>query len=1143
MKIFILAFCAIILSINLAFANPGDTIYVNTFTFDSINTRRGLFQFPAEQNWEKILMLYTLKCDEATTWDSYPCGEWDYTTYTNIYEHTGNLDSTEYSHKRFTLNNYNFDEFNGTNNPKFHKFEKQYQQTDYNFTSSSDFTVGSNDNYSNIGLTNGDQDSKTYLLYKTQDLLNAGLTAGALVNLKFFTNSTQTFSIPIILKIAETDLDAVDLAGVKNISFTDAYNGILSYTADGEININFNQAFDWSGSSNIIFEISMPNNTNLIDLETQNTVFNSALSSNDTDYFLSFENYSFIDIPASSMASITDQITISFWVYGNPEIQPQNDMLLEAIDANSQRQLCIHYPWSNGNIYWDAGNSANSYDRIDKAAATSEYEGKWNHMAFVKNTTTGSMKIYINGVLWHSGTGMTKPIQNISTFILGCAANKDANYSYDGYIDDFSIWNVELTSEQIQEIMFNRLDNANPNFANLVLYYDFDEIPGTGNQILDKSSNSLNAYFWGTLNRKSYDGINRFKLFGTYQQLPVAQFIQGDFTVDNTTLTYIDSVLLNQQIILEFNNLDFYTIQSVDTALYFPDYELFTDLSNLTDTTFFESDVAIINSDLVYYGHSFEVVNTIQVQNYVTPYGINLTLGNDGFTWVYDVSDYIKYLKNTVDISTHNTQELIDLTFLFIEGTPPRNVLSFNQVYLGNFGQYNIANDISLKPTKIDRNSEAEMFSVKTRTTGHGMEGAGNCAEFCPTYHNISVEGTQRYEWYNWKRCADNPVFPQGGTWIFDRAGWCPGSFADTYDWDITDFVTDPDSVQIDYGMTQYASSNGEGNYNVSVQLIQYGAANFSNDAAVSNVFAPNNADLYKRYNPVCDNPRIEIKNNGSSTLNSLKIEYGIDGDYSYNYQWTGELEFLKVEEVVLPVINWQEFTTDNTFNVRVSLPNETEDEYQYNNEYVTNFSKVDIYTDTIMLVVKTNNYGNETYYKVLDQDGNVLVTRDGLENNVIYYDTLAYPPGCYEIQVFDRGEDGLDFWYYNGADGTGYVKLRKPGDIYVKHFGTDFGSFIQYQFIYPDLSYIVNEELNKKYFEVYPNPNNGTFMVQLNFEPENSTQIIILDMFGREVKKISSNEINSDNFEINLTGLSKGIYLINLTSGKINQNKKLVVE
>ena len=78
----------------LAIAGPGDTTIVQTFTFDSIVTRRAVFPFPEKgPRYEKILMYYTLKCDSLTPHDKYPCGEWDYTTYTRIYHRTGLMDS------------------------------------------------------------------------------------------------------------------------------------------------------------------------------------------------------------------------------------------------------------------------------------------------------------------------------------------------------------------------------------------------------------------------------------------------------------------------------------------------------------------------------------------------------------------------------------------------------------------------------------------------------------------------------------------------------------------------------------------------------------------------------------------------------------------------------------------------------------------------------------------------------------------------------------------------------------------------------------------------------------------------------------------------------------------------------------------
>ncbi len=1121
---------------------PGDTVFVKTFTFDSISNRRAVFEFPAEQDWERIMMYYTLKCDAATSGDSYPCGEWDYTTYTNVYEHTGVLDSTAYLHPEYTLNNLDFQTFNVCNSEKYHKYEKEYEKSNYSFTTLSEVTIGNGETYPNVGLTTGNKDTKTYLLYNADSLNNGGLLAGDITELKFASTAIEPMIFPMVLKVAQTEIINLSREDVESIEFTTLYEGLFEYDGLGDVELVFIVPFVWDGTSNIVFEISLSNNPNYLLLESENMDYVSELSSFAKDYYLDFENFSYVEVFPSIFTDVVDEITVCCWVYGDPDIQAQDDYLFEAYGINGERQLGVHYPWSNGNIYWDCGNDGSGYDRINKAATESEYEGKWNHMAFVKNTATGMMKIYINGQLWYSESGKTKSIETISRFIIGGSANPAVNRSYDGYIDDFSVWQIELSEAQIQELMYSKLDFVHPEFGNLVAYFDFNESLGSGNLIEDQSNNNADAYFLGELNRKSYEGINRFKVFSEFNYLPVTTFIQGDFTYETNTLTYTDSVLMNQQILMQYENLDFYNIQCIDTALYYNNYELHTDISNITDTTFFTEDYLFSNNDLTYYGDAFEVINTIQLQNYVTPYGINLSLGADGFTWVYDVTDYQKHLQGNVDISSHNTQELLDLTFVFIEGTPVRDVLEFNQVYLGDFGQYNIANDISLTPTKLKRNPDAAMFNVKTRTTGHGMAGSGNCSEFCPTYHNISVEGEQRYEWYNWTSCAGNPVYPQGGTWIFDRAGWCPGSFADTYDWDITDFVSEADSIEIDYGMTQYPVGSGEGNYRVSVQLVQYGEPNFVNSAAIENVLTPNNNDLFNRYNPVCNNPKILIKNNGSDILNSVNIEYGINGDYSYTYQWTGELEFLETEEVALPVIDWREFAESNSFNVRLVSPNETDDEYLPDNNYITEFDAVDIWTDTIMLVMRTNNFGDETHYQILDQQGSIIVDRDELDSNTTYYDTLAYAPGCYEIRIYDDGEDGLDFWYYGGDDGLGYAKLRIPGAQYVKHFESDFGSFINYQFIIPDLSYIINEELNREYFRIYPNPNDGSFKLDLNFDTDFSTQVLIYDMYGRQIFKIAGSEINSNSLDIDLSDLNHGVYFVKVLSGKMNRTSKLVI-
>ena len=103
----------------------------------------------------------------------------------------------------------------------------------------------------------------------------------------------------------------------------------------------------------------------------------------------------------------------------------------------------------------------------------------------------------------------------------------------------------------------------------------------------------------------------------------------------------------------------------------------------------------------------------------------------------------------------------------------------------------------------------------------------------------------------------------QRGTWLYDRAGWCPGTFGTTYDHEITPFISSGDtSVNIDYGM-EVTSGGMEGNYRTTVQLVSYGDYNFQNDAGITDVLAPNDWEFHTRINPICDQPRILLKNTG----------------------------------------------------------------------------------------------------------------------------------------------------------------------------------------------------------------------------------------------------------------------------------------
>ena len=168
-------------------------------------------------------------------------------------------------------------------------------------------------------------------------------------------------------------------------------------------------------------------------------------------------------IPPTVFETVTNEISIVMWVFGG-ETLPKNNSIISAVDASGTKLLNIHLPYGNSTVFWDAGNST-KFDRINKVANTDEFKGQWNHWVFTKNVTDGSMKMYLNGALWQSGTGFTTPIGKVSTATLG--SRTDGKLFYEGLIDDVRIYNIELTVDEVARI-YNETKNLATSSFNLL---------------------------------------------------------------------------------------------------------------------------------------------------------------------------------------------------------------------------------------------------------------------------------------------------------------------------------------------------------------------------------------------------------------------------------------------------------------------------------------------------------------------------------------------------------------------------------------------------------------------------------------------------------------------------------------------------
>jgi Hypothetical glycosyl hydrolase family 15/Concanavalin A-like lectin/glucanases superfamily len=154
-------------------------------------------------------------------------------------------------------------------------------------------------------------------------------------------------------------------------------------------------------------------------------------------------------IPAETFSGINRQITVSMWVYGNPD-QPGQDSVLYATNSANQRVLNIHLPWDNGRVYWDAGYSSGIDRLITPVMDSNKYKEAWNHWVFTKNANQGVMKIYCNGALVaSSATAHTRSITGIAEARIGGSSGAS---DYSGKVDSVTIYERALTDDEVLDL-------------------------------------------------------------------------------------------------------------------------------------------------------------------------------------------------------------------------------------------------------------------------------------------------------------------------------------------------------------------------------------------------------------------------------------------------------------------------------------------------------------------------------------------------------------------------------------------------------------------------------------------------------------------------------------------------------------------
>jgi hypothetical protein len=104
-----------------------------------------------------------------------------------------------------------------------------------------------------------------------------------------------------------------------------------------------------------------------------------------------------------------------------------------------------------GNFEWML-MAANGLGTSSTAVSWNPSTGTWYHVAIVYTASAGSMKLYVNGALLGTGTGLRTSIQaTTNPFYIG-AVNGGGGQSFDGLIDELGAWTRVLDAADVASL-------------------------------------------------------------------------------------------------------------------------------------------------------------------------------------------------------------------------------------------------------------------------------------------------------------------------------------------------------------------------------------------------------------------------------------------------------------------------------------------------------------------------------------------------------------------------------------------------------------------------------------------------------------------------------------------------------------------
>jgi gliding motility-associated-like protein len=208
----------------------------------------------------------------------------------------------------------------------------------------------------------------------------------------------------------------------------------------------------------------------------------------------------FVEIPDNNALDLSSAFTIEAWVFPTESGATRGQMIIGKVDDTQNglsADLAYSLRFGTNGFRAEIGNG--TLYAVKESGIQNVKLNQWQHVSLVFDGSTGSLNLYLDGVVQGSATttGFSAVKNSYSSLKLGAYSTYFGQY-FKGGLDEVRIWNTARTA---QEITDNMSATLNGNETGLTAYYTFNQgIPnGSNSSISSVLNSSTTASLNGTL--------------------------------------------------------------------------------------------------------------------------------------------------------------------------------------------------------------------------------------------------------------------------------------------------------------------------------------------------------------------------------------------------------------------------------------------------------------------------------------------------------------------------------------------------------------------------------------------------------------------------------------------------------------------